>query len=114
MTWEVQELSPEQVVEHEHPSALHVLLTDGSWVVLEQAEISGDSLTGVVTDGEYRGQPLKGGPVVGIYLGDVEQVALQEKSMKSTAIGILAIAAVAGTIVMIEVVGSWNRWLEQP
>ena len=103
--WEVQtQTTPQHVVAQEqHLDVLHVTLSDGSWVVLEQPEVSGDSLIGVVTQGEYRGQPLEQGLLTGIELAEVSQVAVQKKSLRATAMPWLAAAAVVGTAVLVVV-----------
>ena len=95
--WEVQEATPQQVVAQEQQlDLLHVTLSDGSWVVLAQPEISGDSLIGVVTEGEYRGQPLKQGLLTAIDLGDVVQVAVEQRTLEATAWPVVGVIAVVG------------------
>jgi hypothetical protein len=95
--WEVQEATPQQVVAQEQLLDLvHVTLSDGSWVVLKQPEISGDSLFGVVMEGEYRGQPLKQGLLTAIDLGDVVQVAVEKRTLAATAWPVVGVVVVVG------------------
>jgi hypothetical protein len=107
--WEVQEATPQQVVAQEQLLDLvHVTLSDGSWVVLEQPEISGDSLIGVVTEGEYRGQPLKQGLLTWIDLGDVVQVAVQKRTLEATAWPVVGVIAVVGATGYVEY-RAWSK-----
>ncbi len=46
-SWQVQSVSPEQVVEEEQPSQVRVTTTDQSEVVLEAPRVSGDNLLGL-------------------------------------------------------------------
>ncbi len=46
-SWQVQSVSPEQVVEQEQPSQVRVTTTDQSEVVLEAPRVSGDNLLGL-------------------------------------------------------------------
>jgi hypothetical protein len=57
VSWNTQEASPQQVLEDEQPDKVRVTLSDGSQVVLEEPEVSGDTLTGVAT-GQQRSIPL--------------------------------------------------------
>jgi hypothetical protein len=102
--WEVQtQVTPQQAVAQElHLDLLHVTLSDGSWVVLEDPEISGDSLTGVVSEGAYRGQPVEPGLLTAVDVGDVVEVAVQKKSARATAlpwvVGAVAVAAAVAVV----------------
>ncbi|NIM48219.1 MAG: hypothetical protein GTO22_03005 [Gemmatimonadales bacterium] len=103
MQWKVQEATPQQVVAQEQLlDMVHVTLSDGSWVVLEQPEISGGSLIGVVTEGEYRGQPLKQGLRTSIDLADVVQVAVQKRTLEATAWPLVGAIAVVGAVGYVE------------
>ncbi len=46
-SWQVQSVSPEQVVAEEQPSQVRVTTTDQSEVVLEAPRVSGDNLLGL-------------------------------------------------------------------
>ncbi len=46
-SWQVQPVSPEQVVEEEQPSQVRVTTTDQSEVVLEAPRVSGENLLGL-------------------------------------------------------------------
>jgi hypothetical protein len=46
-SWQVQSVSPEQVVEEEQPSQVRVTTTDESEVVLKAPSVSGDNLLGL-------------------------------------------------------------------
>jgi hypothetical protein len=56
-SWQVQTVTPEQVVTTQHPKAVRVQRTDGSGVVLENPRVSTDSLLGS-TAGKQTGMPL--------------------------------------------------------
>ena len=103
MTWEVREVSPQQVVDQEQPAEIHVMLTDRSWVILKGPRISGDSLVGAVVDGVYRGHKVRGGRQVSIYLGDVVQVAVSKKSADPALGAAGVVAAIGYAIYMIKV-----------
>ena len=103
MTWEVREVSPQQVVDQEQPAEIHVMLTDRSWVIFKGPRISGDSLVGAVVDGAYRGHKVRGGRQVSIYLGDVVQVAVSKKSADPALGAAGVVAAIGYAIYMIKV-----------
>ncbi len=50
-SWQVQSVSPEQVVEEDQPSQIRVTLTDSSELEMEQPRIVGDTLRGLVKGG---------------------------------------------------------------
>lgn len=114
MQWEVQEATPQQVVAQERqPDSIHVTLRDGSWVVLEHPEISGDSLIGVITEGEYLGQPLQEGCLTQVDLNEVVQVAVMKKSLKATAMPWVAAAAAVGAAVMLVGYAEFRSWTKR-
>jgi len=47
-SWQVQSVSPEQVVTEDQPSKIRVTLSDSSQVEMEQPHIVGDTVRGVV------------------------------------------------------------------
>lgn len=97
--WEVPETAPQQVLAQEElPDPVHVTLFDGSWVVLQQPEISGDSLFGVVAEGEYRGRPLKQGYLTAVHVADVVQVAVEKQTVQATAGPLAGVLAVLGAV----------------
>jgi len=50
-SWQVQSVSPEQVVTEDQPSKIRVTLTDSSELEMEQPRIVGDTLRGLVKGG---------------------------------------------------------------
>ena len=50
-SWQVQSVSPEQVVTEDQPSKIRVTLSDSSRVEMEQPRIVGDTLRGLVKGG---------------------------------------------------------------
>lgn len=66
-SWRVQRLSPQQVLTAEQPTAIQVMRSDSTRVVLTQPEVSGDSLVGLT-----KGRRLS------IPLTDVASVAVRE------------------------------------
>jgi hypothetical protein len=83
-SWHVQTVSPEQVVNTEHPKAVRVQRMDGSRVVLKSPRISSDSLLGTAI-----GQPT------GMPLSDVYQLAVKRGSTGKTIALVVGVAAVA-------------------
>ena len=94
-SWQVQTVSPEQVVNTEHPSAVRVQRMDGSRVELKSPRISADSLLGSAVDNSLFGSPA--GKPAGMPLSDVYQLAVKRGNALKT-VG-LVIGLIAGTIV---------------
>jgi len=94
-SWHVQTVSPEQVVNTEHPSAVRVQRMDGSRVELKSPRISADSLLGSAVDNSLFGSPA--GKPAGMPLSDVYQLAVRRGNALKT-VG-LVIGLIAGTIV---------------
>jgi hypothetical protein len=83
--WQAQEVTPQTLVPSMQPGErVRVTLSDGSWVILSEPTISGDSLLGTIEEGEYQGQPLQGGGWTGIPLDEVVEVALRRTAFSGT------------------------------
>jgi hypothetical protein len=84
-TWNVQALTPAQVIDRLHPTSLRVTTTDSSEFVLEQPEIArSDSLVG-----------FQNGVPSSVVISDVTQVATRGFSSGKT-VGLVAGLAVVG------------------
>lgn len=80
LEWRVQRATPQQLLELEpQTEKVRVTLSGTSWVVLQHPAISGDSLFGVVEEGEYLGRPLRRGVRTAIPLDRVVRVAVLRK-----------------------------------
>ncbi len=99
--WEVQEVTPQQLLERESPpDRLRVTLfeIEDSWVILEEPRISGDSLIGTVRDGRYRGQRVRGGLATSLHLDHVARVEVPEETGQMPAGNPLAGAGIAALL----------------
>ena len=105
-TWEVQQASPEQVIETEQPSQIRVLTKDGAEIILDKPRVSGDNLIGFVRDLTSFGS-IYAAPdtlaVVEIPLAEISHVAVQTTdSGKSVAAGLLVVTALLVVAVVAE------------
>jgi hypothetical protein len=99
--WQVQSVSPQQVLETRKPQKIRVTRTDRTEVVLSQPTIVSDTLYGI-SAGSPRGtnQPLG----EGIALADVSRVAIRRVDpVRTTALVVGSAVVVAGAIVAIAV-----------
>ena len=92
-SWQVQTVTPEQVVTTQHPSAVRVQLLDGNQIVLDSPRIAGDSILGAT-----------GGKMTGVPLAGVHDVAVRHGSTGKT-IG-LVIGVTAGTLIGLAIIGT--------
>ena len=89
VSWDVQEVSPEQAVTEQQPKKARVSLSDGSQMTIAYPSVSGDSLTGFVGDDR-----------VSVPLARVSEVALYDLNVVGTAVLVsLAVASLAVWIV---------------
>ena len=99
--WEVQEVTPQQVLAREPPPD-RVLVTlsetENSWVILKEPRISGDSVIGVVYDGRYHGKRLEGGLATGIRLDDIVRVEIAAERQGSPAGALFAGARIGALL----------------
>ena len=96
--WQVQQVSPQQVLTQHQPEKLRVSLVDNTEVVLRRPEIRGDSLHGVRDESELRldyvsGRPPSHGSSAALPLEDVEKLAVRKIDPITT--GLLVGAGVA-------------------
>jgi hypothetical protein len=94
-SWRVQRLSPEQVLTAEQPTAIQVMRSDGTRVVLTQPEVSGDSLVGLTERGR-----------LSIPLTDIASVALLKWDPVGTVGLMLGLAALALVAVGVALAGA--------
>jgi hypothetical protein len=93
-SWQVQSVSPEQLIADEQPSTVRVLLQDGGRVVVNSPRISADSLLGVTR----RSQPAS------VLLANISELAVRRTSVLKTVV-LAAALGFAGYVV-----AEWIRW----
>ncbi len=88
--WQVQEMAPAQFIEEEQPEKIRVTRTDGTKTVLENPQVSGDTLSGV-----------REGLGVTISLSSVEALAVRKTDVgASIATGFLVVVVLLGIAVV--------------
>jgi hypothetical protein len=102
--WQVQQVSPEQLITQHQPEKLRVSLVDKTEVVLQRPEMRGDSLYGVRDESGLRldyasGRPPSHGAPAALPLTDVEKVAVRKIDPITT--GLLVGAGVAAGVFLI-------------
>jgi hypothetical protein len=102
-SWQVQPISPEQVVEQEQPSQVQVTTTDQSEVVLEAPRVSGDNLLGLgdrhVSWAGSAYAVSDTGSALQIPLADISHVAI--KKTDATRSVLLGLGIAAGAFVVL-------------
>jgi len=93
--WQVQSVSPQQVLETRQPQKMRVTRTDSTEVVLEQPRIVSDTLYGISAGTPRAGNHPSG---EGIALADVSQVAIRRTDPAATTAVVLGSAAVVGGV----------------
>jgi hypothetical protein len=91
-TWHTPEVSPRQYISEQHPSAVRVVLTDGTPVGLENPRIVGESIVGTAAS-EGRGRSMDDSVV------PLEYVASLEARNLDTPRTVVAVALVAGGLI---------------
>ena len=93
-SWQVQPVSPEQVVTEEEPSRIRVTLADSSEVEMEQPRIVGDTLRGMVK-GPPPTDAQQGAEYViterDVLLADIATVRVRKANVGKTLIGAVGI-----------------------
>jgi hypothetical protein len=101
--WQVQQVSPQQLLAEGQPEKLRVSLADNTEVVLQRPEIRGDSLYGVRDESGLRPgaprRPPSHGTAAALPLADVEKVAVRTLNPVTT--GLVVGLGVAASIVVI-------------
>jgi hypothetical protein len=101
--WQVQEVSPQQVLTQHQPEKLRVSLVDNMEVVLGQPEIRGDSLYGVRDESGLRPgaprRPPSHGTAAALPLADVEKVAIRTLNPVTTGL-VVGLGVAAGIVVI--------------
>jgi len=100
-SWQVQSVSPEQVVTEDQPSAIRVTLTDSSKLEMEQPRIVGDTLRGLVK-GESNDSLVERD----VLLVEIATVRIKKTDPGRTAFLGLGIAAIIGLAAFGVAVGS--------
>lgn len=100
-SWQVQSVSPEQVVTEDQPSAIRVTLTDNSKLEMEQPRIVGDTLRGLV-----KGESSDSLVERDVLLVEIATVRIKKTDPGRTAFLGLGIAAIIGLAAFGVAVGS--------
>ncbi len=102
-SWQVQPVSPQQVVEEEQPSQVRVTTTGQSEVVLDAPQVSGDNLLGLGDRNvSWAGSAYAvsdTGSALEIPLADISHVAI--KKTDATKSVLLGLGIVAGAFVVL-------------
>ena len=93
-SWQVQSVSPEQVVTEEEPSKIRVTLTDSSELEMEQPRIVGDTLRGLVKGGADDSLVERD-----VLLADIATVRVKKTNATASVLLVVGIAAVVGVAV---------------
>ncbi len=110
-SWQVQSVSPEQVVEQEQPSQVRVTTTDQSEVVLEAPRVSGDNLLGLGDRNVSWAGTIYAvsdtGSALEIPLADISHLAVKKTNITKSVLLGLGIAAGAFVVLAAVVYISW-------
>ncbi len=109
-SWQVQSVSPEQVVTEDQPSQIRVTLTDSSELEMEQPRIVGDTLRGLVKGEHFRGTVKDEISLIerDVLLADIATLRVRKTSVgKSVLLGLGIVAGVfAGLVAALIIVCS--------
>ena len=97
--WQVQSVSPEEVLATQHPTRIRITRADSSKVVLSEPQIVSDTLYGMTTKATSTTPPTGR---EGVALGDVTHVSVRRSDPVSTGflIGVPAAALVGAALVI--------------
>ena len=98
LTWQPQEVSPEQALGDGQPDKVRLTLIDGNRIVMEEPRILGDSLTGV-----YSGRQVT------IPLSAVTEVELRGNISGEEAIAAVFVTAAFLGLVAVVVIPQWVK-----
>jgi hypothetical protein len=88
-SWRVQPVSPEQLLNDEHPKAVRVQRPDSSRVILDSPRLVGDSLLGTT-----HGRPA------GVAVADITGIAVRRSNTLKTAGAIVGIAVAIPVVII--------------
>lgn len=91
-SWQVQTVSPEQVIATQNPPAVRVQRLDGSRVVVDSPRIGGDSLVGAT-----------GGKPTGVPLADIYQLAIRHDD-GAKSVGLVLVVAAGAFLILVGMV----------
>ncbi len=100
-SWQVQRVSPAQVVEEEQPSQVRVTTTGLSDVLLEEPRVSGDSLIGVPLKFSWTSSSyiaLDTASALSIPLADISQIKVRKSDAGKTVM--LLAGLVVGAVIV--------------
>jgi hypothetical protein len=87
--WQVQDISPQQLITTEQPHRIRITRPDSSKVILSDPRIVGDTLYGTATDSRAAPAPQQGIP-----LGDIAHVSIRRGDPLATGV-LIAVPAAA-------------------
>ncbi len=103
-SWQVQSVSPEQVVTEGEPSKIRVTLTDSSELEMEQPRMVGDTLRGLVKGGADDSLVERD-----VLLADIVTVRVKKTDPGRTAfLGLGIVAVIGGAVFAITVASAGN------
>ena len=91
--WQVQAVSPQQLLAEGQPAQVRITRADQTAIVLHHPELVGDTLYGIARDGAGPTEPRQGVPH-----SDVAQVAIRKKDPLATGLLVFGSAAVAAGV----------------
>lgn len=95
--WQVQDVSPQQLLAEHPPARVRVTRADRTAIILRQPELVSDTLYGIARDSAGPAGPRQGVP-----LSDIAQIAIRRRDPLATgllALGSAAIAAGVGVLI---------------
>ena len=95
--WQVQAVSPQQLLAEHQPARVRVTRADRTAIVLRQPELVSDTLYGIARDSAGPAGPRQGVP-----LSDIAQIAIRRRDPLATgllALGSAALAAGVGVLI---------------
>ena len=101
-SWQVQSVSPEQVVTEDQPSTIRVTLTDSSELEMEQPRIVGDTLRGLVKGKPFSGTVKDEISLIerDVLLADIATVRVKKTNATTSILLGVGIVAVVGVVII--------------
>ena len=91
-SWQVQGISPRQVVEEEQPSQIRVTTTSDSEILLDRPRVSGDSLIGIPRTFSWASSTYTASDsLLSIPLASISQVSIKKPSDVNTVVLIVLV-----------------------
>ena len=112
-SWQVQGVSPQQVIEREQPSLIRVTRTDRSEVFLDDPQVSGDTVIGFRRDTTWDSiyEATDTSAVLEIPLADISQVAIRKTDVGKGVLAVLGVAALTAAVwFFVEIFTMYDDW----